>query len=342
MLSRDAFPDLRHLELDGIRKNQATIYQDMFPIYDLLLKETFFERLESLTISPDSDLIDDVPQFVSMVLKSQARTLKTLRWLGPTGIGLDDRLDLEWFLYACPNLERVEISNDNWFCSSGQEAISTIIITDHDPATSPLPVPPTTVKTLPILSKLGLASWACTTTLTCLDISFRPSPTINDEIQYRIQIESFYKKLGQLTALVELHIGCECRCQGPQLQTCQHTICPEDRVTAVTPTTAHPPTTPSTPIFDMSLSTGLTHMAGLQNIELLNISRIHEHNIQTPELKWMKAHLSSRLKILQGTKRHWINDWLQENWPELETRWCNCDYARWKNDWRVYRPFVKL
>lgn len=341
VLSRDAFLDLRHLELDGIRRNQATIYQDMFPIYSLLLKETFFERLESLTISPDSDLIDDVPQFVNMVLKSHARTLKTLRWLGPAGIGLDDRLDLEWFLYACPNLERVEITNDNRFCSSGQRAVGTIIIPDHDPSTSPLPVP-TTAKTLPNLSKLGLTSWACTTTLKYLDISFRPSSTINDDLQYRIQIESFYKKLGQLTALVELHIGCECRCRGPQLQTCQHTICPEGRVTAATPTTTHPPTTPSTPIFDMSLSTGLAHMAGLQNLEILNISRIHRHNIQTPELEWMKTHWSGRLRILQGTKRHWISDWLQKNWPELETRWCNCDYARWKDDWRVYRPIVKI
>ncbi|KAF9147340.1 hypothetical protein BG015_011043 [Linnemannia schmuckeri] len=133
----------------------------MFPIYDFLLKEMFFGRLEPLTISEDSDLVDDVPRFVSILLESHAKTLKTVRWLGPTGIGQDERLNLKWFLYACLNLELVEITQDNRSCSSGQGTIGTVIL-DHDPTTlSARPSPsstPTPTKTPPILSKIGLSS----------------------------------------------------------------------------------------------------------------------------------------------------------------------------------------
>ncbi|KAG0381124.1 hypothetical protein BGX24_009953 [Mortierella sp. AD032] len=200
-LAAGLFPDLRHLEVDGIRRNMAMIYNNMFPIYDLLFKETF-RTLESLTVSAGSDLVDDVPHFVNMVLARHASTLKTLRWLGSGGgYGPHERLDLEWFLYACPNLERAELSQSNRFCSSGQAAAGAVIIYDHSPTPSP--------KLPPLLQKLALSTtpWACTTTLTYLDISFRPSAEIKNEDQYRNQIVSFYKKLGQLVALIELHLG---------------------------------------------------------------------------------------------------------------------------------------
>ncbi|KAF8941717.1 hypothetical protein BGZ47_007260 [Haplosporangium gracile] len=309
--------------------------------------------MESFTILEDSDLIDDMPRFVSMVLERHAKILKTVRWLEPVGIGPDKRLDLEWFMYAYLNLEQVEITHDNRFCSSGQCAVGTVIIPEHNPTTLFLPPSsssiPTPAKTPPIHSKIGLSSWACTSTLTYLDISFNPFTTIKDDHQCRIQIESLYKKLDQLTALVELHIGCERRCQGPQLQTCQHTICPEARATAAKPaatfltTTSKndhqqiPPLTTTTmtatPIFDMSLTIG--------DLEILNISRIQGHNIQIPELEWMKTQWSRRLRSLQGIKRYWPDDRLKVNWPDLEARWCNCDYAHWKDDWKKHRPVVK-
>ncbi|KAG0279082.1 hypothetical protein BGZ95_002313 [Linnemannia exigua] len=335
-LGADLFPDLRHLEVDGIRKNMATIYNNMFPIYDLLFKETF-RTLESITVSADSDLVDDVPQFVNMILERHASTLKTLRWLGSGG-GFEphERLNLEWFLYACPTLERAELSKSNRFCSSGQAAVGTVIIYDHSPTPSP--------KLPPLLQKLALSTtpWACTKTLTYLDISFRPSAEIIDEEQYMNQIVSFYKKLGQLIALVELHLGTPGDAEGDgdsdsegavvdllikaSLQG-QYNANDEDQdmekvqdsaVTTPTPipsltlptpdnpTTSLPPPTPST-ILDMSLASGLAHLSTLHNLQILNISRIQGHNIQEPELAWMKTHWSKSFKLLQGYKKRWID-----------------------------------
>ncbi|KAF9910661.1 hypothetical protein EC991_005967 [Linnemannia zychae] len=398
-LAAGLFPDLRHLEVDGIRRNMAMIYHNMFPIYKLLLKETI-GTLESLTVSVDSDLVDDVPVFVNMVLEGHAGTLKTLRWLGSGGgYELHQRLDLEWFLYACPNLERVELSKDNnRYCLSGLAPIGTITIHDHSPCTLP-------TKTLPLLQKPSLPStpWACTTTLTYLEISFRPSDEIKNEDEYRNQIESFYKKLGQLVALTELHLGCECRCKGQQLRTCLHSSCVEglsssilvaaecgnskdsqgedvvtdllvktslqgqdnsedrDQITgrekdsnstitnSAHTTSSYSPTldvstprlTPSpTTILDMSLATGLAHLSPLVNLKILNISRLFGHNIQVPELNWMKTHWSKSLKVFQGYKKSWIEAWCKDNWPELELRLCNSDYNSRRQGWDYYWPVV--
>ncbi|KAF9131790.1 hypothetical protein BGW39_001325 [Mortierella sp. 14UC] len=108
-LAAELLPDLRHLEVDEIRRNMPIIYQNTFPIYKLLLKETI-RTLESLIVSGNSNMIDDVPMFVNMIMEEQASTLKTLRWLGSGGGNeLHERLDLDWLLYACSNLERAEL-----------------------------------------------------------------------------------------------------------------------------------------------------------------------------------------------------------------------------------------
>ncbi|KAG0272050.1 hypothetical protein BGZ95_000084 [Linnemannia exigua] len=111
-LNADAFPDLQHLELDGIRKSQGKGQSNMFPVYDLALNAC--TTLESLTVSADSNLVEEVPALVEMVLKKHARTLKAVRWLGFGGKA-HERLDLQWFLNACPSLERVEITSDHRF-----------------------------------------------------------------------------------------------------------------------------------------------------------------------------------------------------------------------------------
>ncbi|KAG0380382.1 hypothetical protein BGX24_008727, partial [Mortierella sp. AD032] len=368
-LNADAFPDLRHLELDGIRKTPGRDLPSMFPVYDLALNAC--TALESLTISADSDLVEEVPVLVELVLKKHARSLKAVRWLGFGG-KVHERLDLQWFLNACPSLERVEITGDHRFCSSGQGAVGSVIIGDgallahsnrrsilHDPASksspSPLPSltsPPTLLPSLPnlsgALSQLGLrtppllsgSSWACTSTLTYLEISFRASPNIRNEYRYKIQIETFYKRLGQLTALVELHIGCECRCRGLQLRTCPHTDCTGSAALLGNDTSL--PTSPLEPttIFDMSLATGLGHMAGLGKLQVLNISRIHGHNMQEPELEWMKTHWPD-LRRLQGIKKQHLIDWLKKYWSLLDVIWCNCTHERMKQEWRVIRPVLK-
>lgn len=79
---------------------------------------------------------------------------------------------------------------------------------------------------------------------TYLNICVRPSTTIKDERQYRFRIESFYKKLGYLAAIVELLIGCECHCRCSQLQTfVKFRLSPKNRPTP-TPTADAPTTTP--------------------------------------------------------------------------------------------------
>ncbi|KAF9120762.1 hypothetical protein BGW39_011116 [Mortierella sp. 14UC] len=98
-LNADVFPDLRHLEFDGVRKSGERNYQPsvMFPVYDLALHAC--TALESLTISADSDLVEEVPALVEMVLKRHGKTLRVIRWLGSGG-NVNERLDLQWFLNA--------------------------------------------------------------------------------------------------------------------------------------------------------------------------------------------------------------------------------------------------
>ncbi|KAF9098939.1 hypothetical protein BGX29_007379 [Mortierella sp. GBA35] len=367
-LNRDLFPDLRHLELDGIRSHMAANYQNMFPIYKLLLDD-IYPALESLTISEDSDLVDDVPQFVALVLTRHAATLKTVRWLGSAG-KVNERLDLEWFLKSCPNLERVEITGNHRFCSSGQSAVGTVIITDtilldrsndlsHKLLSEPLPplslsspLPP--LPLVPILepcpsrvgsptSSLSTMSWVCGSSLTYLDVSFRPSPEVKREHQYKVQIEHFYKKLGQMTALVELHVGCECRCRGKQLKTCQHTECKDQPSVGTSDAAADLLSDTGlqeknaeetvTTIFDMSLSTGLGHLAGLSKLRVLNISRIHGHRVGEAELEWMRSHWT-KLRVLQGIKMQHIVDWAKASWPRLDVVFCNCAVTDRKLRWK--------
>ncbi|KAF9911914.1 hypothetical protein EC991_001820 [Linnemannia zychae] len=296
-----------------------------------------------------SDIVEEVPVLVEMVLERHAKTLKTIRWLGSGGKA-NERLDLQWFLNTCPNLERVEIINDHGSCSFEKGEVGSVIISDGvfladenrgstliDTSSKSSPLPPSSNLSrtssrvgpqTPLLllgSSSSSSSWACASTLTYLEINFRPSPNIRNEYRYKIQIESFYKRLGQLTALVELHVGCECRCHGSQLGTCQHTNCSDvdasnspallDMDTNIKADTTLEPTT----IFDMSLATGLDHMAGLSKLQVLNISRIQGHNIQEAELEWMKMHWP-RLRLLQGVKKQGLVDWLERNWPLQEVR----------------------
>ncbi|KAF9083555.1 hypothetical protein BGX23_011325 [Mortierella sp. AD031] len=374
-LNRELPPDLRHLELDGIRRYMATNYQNMFPIYKLLLEDVYL-ALESLTISEDSDLVDDVPRLVALVLERHTSTLKTVRWLGSAG-KVGERLDLEWFLKACPNLERVEITGDHRYCSSGQGAVGTTVLTDSallcqpthvpqdslpkkssqsstpasSPSSPPMPLVPKLARSPswlgPRTPSLSTTSWVCGSSLTYLDISFRPSPNNINEHRYRIQVGHFYKKLGQMTALVELHIGCECRCRGTQLRTCQHTDCKDQDGngsldTAATATTGlsidssvveEDTEETATTIFDMSLATGLGHLAGLSKLQVLNISRIHGHKIGEPELEWMKSHWTE-LRVLQGVKKQHIVDWTKTNWSGLDVIWCNCELTLARKEWK--------
>ncbi|KAF9105971.1 hypothetical protein BGX29_010843 [Mortierella sp. GBA35] len=347
----------------------------MFPIYRLVLEKTVL-ALESLTISDDSDVVENDFQLVALVLKRHATTLKTVRWLGSAG-KVYERLDLEWFLKACPNLERVEITGDHRYCSSGQGAVGTTVLTDSallcqpthvlqdslpkkssqsstsasSPSSPPMSLVPKLARSPswlgPRTPSLSTTSWVCGSSLTYLDISFRPSPNNINEHRYRIQVGHFYKKLGQMTALVELHIGCECRCRGTQLRTCRHTDCKDQDGNGSLDTAATATTGLSidssvveedteetvTTIFDMSLATGLGHLAGLSKLQVLNISRIHGHKIGEPELEWMKSHWTE-LRVLQGVKKQHIVDWTKTNWSGLDVIWCNCELTLARKEWK--------
>ncbi|KAF9105969.1 hypothetical protein BGX29_010841, partial [Mortierella sp. GBA35] len=364
-LNRELFPDLRHLELDGIRRYMATNYQNMFPIYKLLLEDVY-PALESLTISEDSDLVDDVPRLVALVLERHASTLKTVRWLGSAG-KVGERLDLEWFLKACPNLGRVEITSDHRFCSSGQSTVGTVVITDAAILGQPNNIPRNPLSELPSPSlqsslspsvpsletypprvwsptpSLSSTFWACGSSLIYLDISFRPSPDVKNEHQYKMQVEEFYKKLGRMTTLVELYVGCECHCRGKQLMTCRHTECRDqssaDSLDAAAGFSSDirlqekdAEETVKT-IFDMPLSTGLDHLARLSKLRVLNISRIHSHRIGEAELEWMKTRWTE-LRVLQGVRKQHIVDWAKANWSRLDVVWCNCEVTNVGDEWR--------
>ncbi|KAG0200947.1 hypothetical protein BGX33_010671 [Mortierella sp. NVP41] len=320
-LNRELSPDLRHLELDGIRRYMATNYQNMFPIYKLLLED--YPALESLTISEDSDLVDDVPRLVVLVLERHASTLKTVRWLGSAG-KVGERLDLGWFLKACPNLGRVEITSDHRFCSSGQSTVGTVVITDAAILGQPNNIPRNPLSELPSPS---------------LQSSLSPS----NEHQYKMQVEEFYKKLGRMTTLVELYVGCECHCRGKQLMTCRHTECRDqssaDSLDAAAGFSSDirlqekdAEETVKT-IFDMPLSTGLDHLAGLSKLRVLNISRIHSHRIGEAELEWMKTRWTE-LRVLQGVRKQHIVDWAKANWSRLDVVWCNCEVTNVGDEWR--------
>ncbi|KAF9927907.1 hypothetical protein FBU30_002794, partial [Linnemannia zychae] len=347
-LNVDLFPELNQLEFDGIRSQWDS--QDMFSIYKLVMEACI--ALESFTISSGAK-VEDVSKLVTMLLEKHGKTLKTLRWLG-SGCSNTDRLDLQQFLSSCPQLERIELTSDNRTCFSGQ-SLSAIVISDA------MPVPlcsnssqePTSSKSqltrtlsLPNKSRASLTlgqPWVCASTLTYLDINFRPALSIRNEYRYKAQIEYFYKQLGQLKALVELHLGCECRCHGLQLQTCRHMDCwdlksndiickqleetgLQDKGTIASDPAPDPTdsiTQDQTTIFDMSLATGLDHMKELRKLQVLNISRIHGHNVEILELEWMKTNWPE-LRWLQGLKRNHLVEWLEVNWPRVQAVWCNC------------------
>ncbi|KAF8927836.1 hypothetical protein BGZ47_001924, partial [Haplosporangium gracile] len=205
-LNASQFPDLRHLELDGVRPSERRGMLSIFPVYKVLLSEGTFSVLESPIISADSGTVGDVPQFVTMLSERYAKTLKTVRRLGSAG----------------------------GICRSGQTAVDTVVITDAaaealvpnstktctqlDPTSKALPPSlsssilnrvrqPSRLdpRPFPTFSTSSLSGWASTLTLTYLEINFRPSPNIMNERRYRLKIESFYRKLGELTVLVEDH-----------------------------------------------------------------------------------------------------------------------------------------
>ncbi|KAF8953539.1 hypothetical protein BGZ46_003186 [Entomortierella lignicola] len=177
--------------------------------------------------------------------------------------------------------------------------------------------------------------WPCRATLTYLDVSFYPDREISDEKQFRDQIEHAYQKIGQLHELVTLHLGCECRCEGPHLVFCTHSrwdyehgdpaiIQPPAPLTQAVveeqlsyfPTSVLLAGAQDGVILDFSLATGLEHLSDLKKLELVNISKIKGHKVGYAELEWMKENWP-QLKEFYGTRNKNLQNWIQEHWSGL-------------------------
>ncbi|KAG0307140.1 hypothetical protein BGZ98_000959 [Dissophora globulifera] len=310
-------PEIRHLEFESITR-------EMLLLYPAAIQAC--RSLESLTVSGS---VFDARGVIQALVDHHASTIKRIRWTG--GGGFEGGLDLELFLKTCPNLERLETSHGSLVSYTGQGASGSMWI-----------------KNIPLPSTPDLMQWICWANLTYLDITFYVDRNIVDEQQFRDQIELTYKKLGQLTALEELHLGCECRCIGPQLQYCDHSQLarpPSSVSTAsmfqqIEAQAKNDLCSPSSPaetgqhgvnnnidkrkmydvrqpndgaILDLSLATGLAHLAGLKKLRTLNISRIKGHKIGYPELEWMRDNWP-QLTTFKGLRDTALWRWVHTNW----------------------------
>ncbi|KAF9103880.1 ASTRA complex subunit, partial [Mortierella sp. AM989] len=280
------------------------LLMEFLPVYPRIIKAC--HGLKSLTIAGK---IHDARDVVHAVVQTHAKTMRAIRWTG--GGGFNGGMDMEDFLRLCSNLERLETtyskSIDNF--STGQGAIGAMWIKDEPP--------------LPVAAKPRSQSgtkyfyWACHATLTHLDVTFYPDRNVLDDERFKKQIELTYRKLGQLEALRELRLGCSCRCHGSKLMRCQHfrhdaengademlnggqggvgvrVVEEKDKV--------------EDRILDMSLGTGLFHLAGLKKMRYLGIGRIQGHKIGYEELLWMRRNWEG-LRELRGVRNQKIIEW---------------------------------
>ncbi|KAF9993729.1 hypothetical protein BGZ65_010714, partial [Modicella reniformis] len=74
-------------------------------------------------------------------------------------------------------------------------------------------------------------------------------------------------------------------------------------------------TTEDDVILDMSLATGLGHLAGLKKLRFLCIANIQGHKIGYQELEWMRGNWAA-LRDLRGVRNQKIVEWVYDHWPE--------------------------
>ncbi|KAF9899389.1 hypothetical protein BX616_003068 [Lobosporangium transversale] len=400
---------LEHMIFEDIRP-------EVLPLYAQIIRSCH-QGLRSLTVK---GYVHDAREVVRAIAQGpSARTITKIVWTG--GGGFNGGLDLNILLESCSSLERLE---------TGVGATGSIWIRDEPLPRSLFSTSSSTstalITTLPDPKKIIF--WACYATLTHLDVIFSLDTTVTDEERFRQQIEHTYRKIGQLEALEELRLGCNCRCYGPKLVNCMHysfnavngareivdhfqfsgdpyAIAAADAVKSaeaaekaateekekeegegekakekgITITVA-PETEKGLPaevdldsehdvkeksddkesdikdkkesdvkedeiegeskaiarrlkvreiakelwesesdkaILDMTLATGIGHLAGLKRLRFLCVARIKGHRIGYPELEWMRANWP-QLKEIRGVRNTRIVDWIKESWPGVQ------------------------
>ncbi|KAG0361824.1 hypothetical protein BC939DRAFT_506824 [Gamsiella multidivaricata] len=310
---------------------ENVVFQDLafeeLPIYLRILRAC--HPLKSVTISGH---VHDARELVQVLIQYHARSLTHIRWTG--GGGFQEGMDLEDLIRVCSNLERLETTYEHSYknFSSGQGAAGTMWITDE-------PI-------LPALESLSLSSssspsssssssffWACYATLTHLDITFFPQKEVEDEERFMLRVEDTYRKLGQLSVLVDLRLGCHCRCYGARLKDCNHfwynatNGSTEIMVQAASDVGVNTLLSAThNAILDMTLATGLGHMAGCRRLRFLSVARIQGHRIGYPEMEWMREHWPE-LRELRGVRNTRLIEWARQNWPELKATYLHTSRA---------------
>ncbi|KAG0303814.1 hypothetical protein BGZ98_006243 [Dissophora globulifera] len=286
------------LQLEDITFHDVSV--EMLALYPLIIRSC--HGLKSLTITGK---VHDAKDVVQAVTQSQARTITRIRWTGSGGF--HGRMDMEEILRSCSSLERLETTfSQTYNFFSGQGAAGAMWIKDG-PLEAPMPT------TVPEPSSPYF--WACGATLTHLDVTFCLQKSVTTtETNVRDQVELTYRKLGQLCALVQLRLGCRCRCYGRQLVNCKHFEI--DAANGDVNSVGGYVVEDRGVILDMSLDTGLAHLAGLRMLRSLSIGRIQGHRIGYAELEWMQENWPA-LQYFGGVRNMRIVDWVEANWPSV-------------------------
>ncbi|KAG0000425.1 hypothetical protein BGZ79_005944 [Entomortierella chlamydospora] len=194
--------ELRELEIDRIEPAMAELYRAAIKAC---------QRLESLVVSGSVE--GDVRDVVNTVVSTHASSMKRIKWTG--GGGFDGKLNLEVFLRACPNLERLETTFGSLYNFVDQGAEGGLRIRDE-----PLPTFPTVATTsmstskddLDIsLSSLTLEEPSSTSTATptaesstssaSSSSSLSPSPSSQTSVYPTLPLESYWPCHRTLTYL---------------------------------------------------------------------------------------------------------------------------------------------
>ncbi|KAI8602696.1 hypothetical protein EDD21DRAFT_371119 [Dissophora ornata] len=278
---------------------------DMLPLYSQIIMAC--HALKSLTITGS---VNDGRDVVRAAVQYHAKTLAKVRWTGDGGF--HGGMDLEAFLSGCSSLERVETTygaTNNFF--TGQGAAGAMRIKSKALPTPSPGQPP-------------LHFWACHATLTHLDVTFCPQGDISDVQELRKQVDLTYRKLGQLCALVELRLGCRCRCEGPTLVRCSHFR--YNAVNGAQEIMDNYSVWEDDVILNMSLESGLGHLSGLKRLQFLSIARIQGHKIGYAELEWMRDNWR-QLQVLCGVRNMRIVEWARRNWAGVRVSYLDSNRA---------------